>query len=113
MDCAHGPTASAAAGLARVPAPRADSGEKWAASHSSMQPESCRFNRGPSAFAHRPVVYAQHYDLSLNAAKRWTQPRYGASADYALQDHRCVSATETERIRQCNIDFTFTRRSRH
>src|ERR1700709_2423350 len=48
MECGRAGTASAAAEPVRAPARRAGSSAKWAAFHSSMQPESCRFNRTPA-----------------------------------------------------------------
>ena len=41
--------------VVNIPA-RAGSVAKWVAVHSSMQPESCRFNRGLTKLSHRPVV---------------------------------------------------------
>src|ERR1700733_4995580 len=112
MDCGRARTAWAAAEPAQAPAQRADSGAKWAASHSSMQPESCRFNRGlaniRTAGRVRPTLrFITECGETVDSISIY------ASADYTLQDHGCVRATETERIRQCNIDFALARRSRH
>src|SRR5690348_12366818 len=114
MDCARAPSAAAVAEPVRAPAQRADSVVKWAASHSSMQPESCRFNRGlattlASAFGLAPVS-RNHHRMRRNGEFALEER---ASAGDALQDYGCVGAPETERIRQHNIDFALARRLRH
>src|ERR1700733_10682286 len=112
MDCGRAPTALAAAGPARAPARRAGSVAKWAASHSSMQPESCRFNRGlanisASAGSLRPKLgFITECGETVDS---WCD----ALADHALHDHGCVGAPETKRIRQRDIDLAFTRHLRH
>src|SRR5690348_14546042 len=84
MDCARAPSAAAVAEPVRAPAQRADSVVKWAASHSSMQPESCRFNRGlattlASAFGLAPVSRNHH--------------RMRRNGEFALEEHAPQPAT--------------------
>src|SRR6267154_5347031 len=104
MDCGRAPTALAAAAPAPAPARRAGCVAKWAASDSSMQPDPVGPVVAPGKFPETPVVYAHINDLSPNAAKRWLF-LIDASVGHALHDHGGVCAPETERIRQCDIDF--------
>src|ERR1700688_177270 len=100
MDCGRAPTASAAAAPARAPAQRAGSVVKWAASHSSMQPESCRFNRGlanrcpaNSIRPHLEVIaeYGKTVESIYTLAKHLL-------VNHASHDHGGVGTPETEGI---------------
>src|ERR1700722_19852750 len=123
MDCGRVQTAWAAAEPVRAPARHAGSLAKWAASHSSMQPESCRFNRG---HPHLEIVTecgetvnfhvtgcappGQFYHLHRIARMWWpvrlttVNPLIGG---HTTQNHRRVCTSETERIRQYDINFAF------
>src|ERR1700709_2465645 len=92
MECGRAGTASAAAEPVRAPARRAGSSAKWAAFHSSVQPESCRFNRTPA------LGVIAEYGETVES------PHY-ASIGHTLHDNRCVGAPETERIRQRHPDL--------
>src|SRR5216683_3118981 len=84
MDCGRVRSASAAAGPARAPARRADSLAKWAASHSSMQPKSCRFNRSLTKLPRRPIVYAQFLGFITECGESVDSTSYEALVGDAL-----------------------------
>ena len=115
-DCGRGRTASAAAAPARAPARRAGCAAKWAASHSSMQPESCRFNRGlANRSPTRPIsrIRATLIQDVIARIRRNGGARYyhvTRSIGHAPHDHGSVGAAEPERIRQRDIDLALARR---
>src|SRR5882762_5047637 len=97
MGCGRVPTASAAAAPARAPARPAGSSAKWAASHSSMQPKSCRFNRTPAL-----GVIAECGETVESHARN-------ALIGRTLYHKGGVGASKTERVRQRHIDLALAR----